>query len=230
MAAGDDDGDVRVERARHRALADLSRQELLRLLQGAANGLDTAEIAAELDLHVNTVRWHLRVLAEAGLVTREARAGARGRPAHVYRLAERAGGPDEQRLLSEILLAALRDTSPKAEKQAEKAGRARGRTLVLSAAGAKRGTSDKALDQVVSLLEVLGFEPRRERARAGPRIAMRRCPFGETPDGHSTIVCSAHLGLVRGALESLGAPLETAGIEPFARLDTCFIHLRARKR
>jgi predicted ArsR family transcriptional regulator len=215
------------ERARHRALADASRREIVDRLAATPDGLDTAEIADALGLHVNTVRWHLRVLADAGLVCREKRGGARGRPAHAYRLASGSPGePDEQRLLTEILLGALGRTGADAEKQAERAGRLRGRTLVA------RGTPGNALDQVLRLLERLGFQPRRQRGAGGQRIAMRPCPFGETRSAHSAIVCSAHLGLVRGALEELGSPLETAGIEPFARPDACFIHLRrsARKR
>jgi predicted ArsR family transcriptional regulator len=222
--------DDKAQRFRHSALADLSRRELLRLLQGVENGLDTAEIATKLGLHVNTVRWHLRVLTDAGLVTREPRGGTRGRPAHAYRLAERAEEPNEQRLLTEILLAALHDTSPRPEKQAEKAGRARGRALVFATPEGNQRKSDKAVGQVVHLLELLGFEPRRERTRSGPRIAMRPCPFGETLADHSAIVCSAHLGFVRGALENLKAPLDTAGIEPFAKPDICFIHLRSKAR
>lgn len=213
------------ERARHQALAVASRRELVERLAAVPDGLDTGEIAASLGLHVNTVRWHLRVLTEAGLVHHEKRGGARGRPAHVYRLAARSpDDPDEQRLLIEILLGALGSAGPGAEKQAEKAGRLRGRTLVAA------GGSGKALEQVLLLLERLGFQPRRQRGVAGQRIAMRPCPFGETLAGRSTIVCSAHLGLVRGALEQLGSPLEPAGIEPFARPDACFIHLRRSRR
>jgi|SRR5581483_4837668 len=228
MTARDNEDKLRLERARHRALADPSRRELLRVLQGAGDGLDAAAIAARLGLHANTVRWHLRVLLDAGLVTGEARRGARGRPAHVYRLAERSGEAEEQRLLTEILLTALHGASPRAARQAEKAGRARGRVLVLGSAAGSPSRRADPLDEVVRLLGRLGFEPRRERTKAGPRIAMRPCPFGETAADHSGTICSAHLGLVRGALESLDAPLDTAGIEPFARPDTCFIHLRKR--
>jgi predicted ArsR family transcriptional regulator len=213
------------ERARHQALAVASRREIVERLAAVPDGLQTAEIAASLGLHVNTVRWHLRVLTEAGLVHHDKRGGARGRPAHVYQLATRSpDNPDEQRLLTEILLAALGSAGPNAEKQAEKAGRLRGRTLVAG------GASGKALEQVLLLLERLGFQPRRQRGVTGQRIAMRPCPFGETLAGRSTIVCSAHLGLVRGALEQLGSSLEPAGIEPFARPDACFIHLRQSRR
>jgi predicted ArsR family transcriptional regulator len=225
-----DSGDKELAERRHRALADPSRRELLELLANKPDGLDIAGLASKLGLHANTVRWHLGLLAEAGFVSRDSRAGARGRPALVYRLAPRpTTDPDEHRLLLEILVGAL-DRSPTADKQAERAGWVRGKALVAANVDAAKVKPAKALDFVVSLMERLGFKPQRGRDALGQRILTRPCPFGVTASDGPSIVCQAHLGLVRGALEELKAPLEPAGIEPFSQPNACIIHLRTRKR
>jgi predicted ArsR family transcriptional regulator len=63
------------------------REALLQVLRESRRGLDTKELAAAVTLHPNTVRWHLGVLGDAGLVEAlpEQRRG-RGRPSVVYRL------------------------------------------------------------------------------------------------------------------------------------------------
>jgi predicted ArsR family transcriptional regulator len=80
------------------------------------------------------------------------------------------------------------------------------------------------------LLEVFGFQPELKRERGGQRIDMRPCPFGDNAVSHSEIVCPLHLGLMQGALETLDAPVEATGLEPFVRPDLCSAHLRPRTR
>jgi predicted ArsR family transcriptional regulator len=63
------------------------REALLAALGRAGDGLDVKQLAAELALHPNTVRWHLGVLEDEKLLEgRPARQHARGRPGVVYRL------------------------------------------------------------------------------------------------------------------------------------------------
>ena len=74
------------ETARHRALGEPARARVLESLRAAGAPLDAGALAARLGLHVSTIRWHLRVLAAAGLVTREREERLRpGRPRAVYR-------------------------------------------------------------------------------------------------------------------------------------------------
>jgi hypothetical protein len=42
---------------------------------------------------------------------------------------------------------------------------------------------------------------------------------------HQSVVCSAHLGLIKGALEELGVPTDTTTIEPFVTPTLCIAHL-----
>ena len=53
----------------HRALADERRARIVDELREHPKGLDAHELAARLELHPNTVRWHLAILADAQLVS-----------------------------------------------------------------------------------------------------------------------------------------------------------------
>jgi predicted ArsR family transcriptional regulator len=209
---------------RHRALADKSRLALLRVLEASDPALDAQTLADRVGLHVNTVRWHLGILAEAELISEERRRPhGRGRPRLAYRLVPGAleDQPGGFRLLSEILADSLIRGGH--AELAEETGRAHGRTLV-QPSGAK--TAKQATAQVMELLEGFGFRPRLQRERGGQRIAMGPCPFGDTAVRYPAIVCPVHLGLMRGALEALQAPVEAATLEPFVRPDLCVAHLR----
>lgn len=212
---------------RHRALSDKSRLALLRVLEASDEPLAAHTLAERVGLHVNTVRWHLGILVDAALVTQErTHPGGRGRPRHVYRLVHGAlfDRPGGFRLLAEILVDALAG-GDRAEL-AEQAGRVRGRTLVPPRSDGTPASSKEAIAEVVRLLEAFGFQPRLQREPGGRRIAMRPCPFGETAVRHASIVCPVHLGLMRGALDALGAPVEAVALEPFVRSDLCVAHLR----
>lgn len=206
----------------HRALSGASRQALVRALADSAAPVDAPLLAERVRLHVNTVRWHLGVLAQAGLVIEQrAPAVGRGRPRHLYSLRE-PRHPDEPggALLVDVLVDAIAGEIPPG--RLEEAGRRRGRELVEPRVG---GSAPSALADVVQLLRRLGFQPRLQRSPAGRRIAMRPCPLGEHAADRTEVVCPVHLGLIRGALERAEAPLRVAALEPFARPDLCVAHL-----
>jgi iodotyrosine deiodinase len=73
----------------HRALGDPSRLRIVGMLR-EQGPLGVSAIAARIALHPNTVRDHLGVLVDAGLVrTRPERRGAAGRPPTLYEVADR---------------------------------------------------------------------------------------------------------------------------------------------
>ncbi|MGH7540022.1 MAG: helix-turn-helix domain-containing protein, partial [Gemmatimonadota bacterium] len=72
----------------HRALSDPSRGRILEVLQEAEAPLDARGLGTRVGLHLNTVRSHLRVLAEAGLVSARREERTRpGRPRVLYEAA-----------------------------------------------------------------------------------------------------------------------------------------------
>ena len=217
------DPDVRV----HRALADETRAQLMRMLHSAPDPPDAHQLAQEVGLHVTTVRAHLDVLADAGLVTSETESRATpGRPRRLYRASPDAPSvvdADGYRLLAEMLVGHLAGTSTDAVQDAMAVGREWGAFLVERPPPHRTTSSDTARAELLDLMERLGFRP--EVAAGGTQILLRRCPFIEIARDHPDVVCSVHLGILRGALQTLGAVLEARDLEPFAQPSLCVAHL-----
>jgi hypothetical protein len=83
---------------------------------------------------------------------------------------------------------------------------------------------DAAVRRLVELLADAGFEPEGPALPGGP-IRLRRCPFEPLARDHRSVVCGVHLGLMRGALRQMGAPLDAAALEPYVEPDLCLAHL-----
>ncbi|WP_147916844.1 helix-turn-helix transcriptional regulator [Ruania zhangjianzhongii] len=225
------------------------RQGVLRVLTEAHRPLTSAEIAEQLGVHKNTVRFHLESLIAAGQVERaELASSGPGRPAQAFRAVRGMdpGGPRHYQLLAGILTEALR-SEPDGTARAIEAGRAWGRRTAATAADPIAGV-EEAVEQLVHLLDTFGFAPEhdggphREHAQAPTAVAasgshgrppalaplaVRHCPFLELAAGHQEIVCPVHLGLMRGALEAWGAPVHAEALEPFVEPDRCLVHLSA---
>jgi predicted ArsR family transcriptional regulator len=217
----------------HQALAEVSRLRLLELLRAQPCGLDASEAAVEIGLHQATVREHLEMLVEAGLAerTREDRA-VRGRPRVIYRATaagEEVGGGG-YRLLAELLASLIESSVRRPAVTAEAAGTAWGRSLVERTRPLARPSRAEAVGRVEELLGELGFEPEFADDKQGPRILLHRCPFRDVAAAHGTVVCSAHLGLIKGALEELGVAADTATLEPFSTPTLCIARLPAGPR
>jgi predicted ArsR family transcriptional regulator len=58
-------------------------------------------------------------------------------------------------------------------------------------------------------------------------VLLHDCPFREVAQHHQEVVCSLHLGLMRGALDRMRAPLTVDRLEPFASPGVCVTHLAA---
>ena len=212
----------------HRALNDPSRVRILELLREAEAPLDARELATHVGLHVNTARSHLRVLAEAGLVSARREERTRpGRPRVLYQAA--AEPPDERALASYRLLTQILASSLASERDpsahAEQAGRAWGAHLVGKPPPFTSVSKEETIDEVVRLHEQYGFRPELRQANNGQEIVLKRCPFQEVATTYQTVICPAHLGLIRGALAELGTGIEADSLEPFAEPGACVGHL-----
>ncbi len=211
---------------RHRVLAGISRSRLLAVLRQAAGPMGIRELADAVGLHANTAREHLDQLVDAGLVAREHAAPAgRGRPGLRYRAAADATDDDPQayRALASVLaneLARRPDAIASARSAGEHWGRAmaRGSDTTLNRAD--------AVARLIELLDEAGFAPETSVDAAQP-IRLRRCPFGSLAHERGDVVCGVHLGLMRGALRELGAPLDAVSLEPFVEPDLCLAHMGA---
>ena len=95
---------------------------------------------------------------------------------------------------------------------------ASGPQRVLSAMTARR--------EVVALLDRIGFAPSPD-ARFDV-VKLRRCPLLEAAHQFPEVVCGVHLGVVRGALEELGADpdrTERTSLQPFPEPGACRLSL-----
>ncbi|GLB88477.1 hypothetical protein Mkiyose1088_29280 [Mycobacterium kiyosense] len=200
------------------------RRAVLRVLRASPNPLSILNIAEELGVHPNTVRFHLESLVRDGQVqqVQPARRGP-GRPPLMFAAVRQMdrGGTRHYRLLAEILtngIAAEEDSSGRALA----AGREWGKRLE---APPVTSVAD-SIDHLVDLLDGLGFAPERREAEGKTQVGLRHCPFLELAETRSTVVCPVHLGLMRGALETWAAPVTVERLEAFVEPDLCLAHLQ----
>lgn len=189
------------------------REHLLDLLRSSPAPRDIAGLAAELDVHPNTVRFHLDGLLASGLIEQaEGAPTSRGRPPVLFRATRRMDpdGPTNYRLLATILTDQLAD----------------GRTPAATAAGLGRRWGQqlpvRTVRALVRTLDDLGFAP--EPAKRDS-VSLRHCPFLDlvTDEKRRTVTCALHLGLMQGALS--GSAVTVERLEPFVEPDRCVAHL-----
>jgi predicted ArsR family transcriptional regulator len=90
---------------------------------------------------------------------------------------------------------------------------------------ARRLVSDQTAAPLLELLDGLGFEPELAGTDDAPELRMHRCPFGITPAAPAPEVCRAHVGLIRGAIEELDAPLAIDRLLVFPEPTYCALRL-----
>lgn len=212
-------------RASHRLLAGATRARLLEVLRASGSAMGVVELADAVGLHPNSVREQLGPLVDAGLVERSAALPVgRGRPGLRYRARPAAEEDAPYRALARVLVDQLgRTPDPAAASVA--AGERWGRSLV-SATG-QAATERQAVDRLVTLLGAAGFEPESPDRPSDP-IRLRRCPFDPLAREQGAVVCGIHLGLMRGALDELGAPLDAVDLRPYVEPGLCLAQLGPR--
>lgn len=210
-----------------------SRSRVLEVLQTAGRPLGVAELAEKVGLHPNTARFHLDGLVEQGLAERTTEEReAPGRPRALY-AASRGSAPAGQRsyrLLAQILTSYLANVSRQPEKAALRAGEEWGRYLAERPAPFRRVGATAATRQLVQTLDDIGFAPEAATVGRKRQILLHHCPFREAAEQHREVVCSVHLGLMRGLLGELDAPIDAESLEPFVEPDLCITRLSARQR
>lgn len=184
-----------------KALGDNTRYAIYLELARSASPLSTADVAATLKLHANTVRPHLERMREVGLldIRIDSRA-TRGRPQHLYCLANNAPSlglePPVFPTLARMLLR-LAETAGLDAEDAADAGREQG---VIEG---NRAHGDGDVERMVDHLVKFGFDP--EIASEDPddfTVCFTNCPFADLAQANPDIVCSLHRGLLEGVLAS----------------------------
>lgn len=201
------------------------REQVLELLRSASEPLEISQLANRLQVHPNTVRFHLAPLIRLGEVevASVVHAGP-GRPPTAYRAVRRMAseGQREYRALAGLLAADL-ESQARPSRRAVELGRQWGRRLGVDEPTPRQRSARAARRHLRALLEGLGFAP--ETADDPRRIALRSCPFLELAETSTNVVCPIHLGLMQGTLDQWDAPLVVERLEAFAEPDLCVVHL-----
>lgn len=197
-----------------------TRARVLGLLQGSGEPLSVSQIAEELKLHRNSVRFHLDALEEQGFVHHSvAVTGHQGRPPLQY-----SATPDSPTIgnthmmeMVEVLLNRFVAPAPDAHALALQAGRDWG-IRVMDQDPEQDPAS--AVDELVRYFGERGFAA----SASNGSFSFARCPFRDAVSEEMLpLVCKMHRGFVEGYLDAGGSP------ERVARLDvgqqTCIVEL-----
>lgn len=199
-----------------RGLTQPSRFRLLRAVQQQP-GRPAAELAAECGMPLNTVRDHLHVLEQEGLIRAvPVHRPTRGRPSLAYHAVCDAGS-----------------SAAAAERVA--GARHRGE-LMRAITGVGGGDSavteldDAAavqLDVLYEHLDDAGLEPAVDEEAL--TIELAPCRYQGMIEGDRALVCAVHERLVCDVLRQVDGPLAVQRLDPFVTSDRCVLTLAARE-
>lgn len=199
----------------YRGMASESRLRVLDAILDAP-GIALAELSDVTDLHVNTLRDHVKVLEAHGLILAEVEHRAtRGRPRIVYRPVV---DPRSSRVAQDRI-----DTA-----------RAHGDLLRrIGPSDVPDSFDEDARHQIDVLYEHLddaGLEPDVEDERDDEvTLELVPCPFHGLVDENQQLACGVHEKVIRLVLGQAGGPLELRELEPFTTPHACAVHLGLRR-
>ncbi|SEM66851.1 hypothetical protein E3O25_14845 [Cryobacterium sp. TMT1-3] len=203
----------------HAALASPIRRSVLDFLVASGVPQSAADVAAQMNLHVTTARFHLDQLLAARLIEREPdRSGQRGRPRIRFTAVVAAQG-NPQNQLSHALASVLAEDDDGGRARAIRAGEKWSEAF----AGGLATSSGTGAAPLVDLLERLEFAPQLNEEQQS--IALTTCPFREAARENPTVVCSVHLGLIQRAARTLGQDDTAVTLRPFVGPHLCVVNL-----
>lgn len=186
------------------ALQDPTRRRILFDFYVHQPEWTTAEVAAAVGVHRTVAHAHLERLVSLGYLSPSQRRGSTGKPAKLYRLAEReidVSYPIRRfARLAALLAQALRGT-PDGIAAAREAGRGYGASMITKPASSP--------ESVLSELAPLGAE----YVRSNGDVVARNCVFRQACEQAQDIVCELHAGILEGAF--LKAGLEDVRTEAY---------------
>lgn len=205
-----------------------SRRRVLACLQQAAEPLTVEVLAHALEMHPNSVRFHVAALLADGLIRSltHSRPGP-GRPPISYTAdpASPTVGGDHYRELALVLAGHVAADSADPEASARRAGERWGRQLAAS----RPGVGDD-LAGLIDTLRDVGFSCRLVGAPSEPELQITRCPYREVAQAQQEVICTLHLGAMRGYLDAIRSAYRVTALEPWAQEDLCLARFEGTPR
>ena len=195
-----------------RGLTQLSRLKLLRAIQVSPDST-LHELVDETGLHANTVREHLQILEDEGLIaSTTVHRGTRGRPPVVYHaVAAPAESAAAQRRIRLSLEHGdlLRRVAPELDHTAE-----------LGEAAVHQ------LDALYEHLEDAGLQPDIDDRSLS--VGLIPCPYHTVVDEEQDLVCHVHEQLIADVLAQVPGPVRMREVRPFTTPHSCAVLLELR--
>ena len=224
-----DDAQLRKDLKEHSALASSSRLRILDTLRQSGRSLDAQDLAIASGLHITTIRFHLDELRDAGLVVAHPEErSTRGRPRLLYSATEPIGVAGEDvgyAELAGVLASYWMNDSAEPGTHAEEAGLAWAGQQRSKTASVPVGSLREGVEVVTGVFTDLGFNPSLVGGNDSFDIHLHACPFRSVATRFPEVVCSVHLGLLRGLLDDLGVEGVTADLQPWVQPNLCVAHI-----
>ena len=202
------------------------RTHIIQILRDSREPLSVAQIAEKVGIHLNTARFHLQSLVDAGMATREVEAhDGPGRPKVVYtgtlpnQTHEQAQG---FRLLSEILTTAIAQRHPDAGPWLYQVGREWGSYLTTKVPPFATVDELEITTRLVDKLDALWFAPElKQDAKGNLSLVLHNCPFADTARRCPAVVCQLHAGMINGSLAEMRSKHRLIDLYPLAAAHQC---------
>jgi len=203
------------------------RTHIIQILRDTRMPLSVQEVADKVGIHVNTARFHLESLVDAGMATREtADRNTPGRPKVVYlgtlpnQTHERAQG---YRLLAEILTTAIAQSDAHSGEWLYTVGQEWGRYLTTRLAPFEALEEHEIAARLVDKLDALWFAPELEEPGGGrpPRLLLHNCPFTAPARQYPNVVCQLHAGMIDASLEEMRSTYRLERLRPQVTRHLC---------
>lgn len=186
-----------------------TRTRVLSLLQSTSGPLTVGEVAAELELHKNSARFHLDALVDAGFAERSTQpSGRTGRPPLLYTATDESPTIGNAHLLelTNVLLGEFVAPSDDATQRARVAGFNWG-------SATREADAEPTVDLVLERLGRRGFGVMENDGD----LTFTRCPFREViSEEQLPLVCAIHQGLLEGFVT--GSTIEVGPIDVGPRM------------
>ena len=200
------------------------RTRVIALLRKADRPMPVETIAKHIGVHVNTARFHLEALVDAGLATRQAEVRPQpGRRRVLYTgsdVPQRPERVEDYHLLATILTAAIAAHYPDTGARMYEVGKEWGHYLTSRPAPYEVVDEADIESRILDKFESLWFSPE-FALLPDPHLRIRNCPFMESAQHAPEVVCQLHCGIINGALEEMGSSRQIVEMEISSEPDVC---------